>query len=111
MSAEVPIGRPLPIAQRDEEVAVTVEGESSAPHRTALTPVSVRGSVKDLFDLREAIVLEASAHDGEASQRIRARLRVAEVEEPIRRKVGVKHDIPHACLFEPIHRHRTLPQR
>ena len=91
---EVPLGRNLPIAERQEQVAVLVERDLAAEVSAAL-----RHRLEQLLDAGEPIVLEPAAHErGRRLLPVGARLRVGQVEQPVRGEVRMRHHLEKTTL-------------
>ena len=67
--------------------------------------------VEDLLHVREPVVLEAPARDGEVAEPVLAGLDVAQVEPPVRREAGVQDDVAQPRLLAAVLRRRALAQR
>tara|TARA_B100001167_G_scaffold164415_1_gene112793 strand:- start:70 stop:243 length:174 start_codon:yes stop_codon:yes gene_type:complete len=50
----------LSITDRDEEIPFAIESETSTPLRTSIAPIPECVSVKQFFDIGQAVVLETS---------------------------------------------------
>ena len=59
--------------------------------------------MEQFLDIRQPVVLEPAAGDGDRAERIRPRLHVAEVEEAVRREVRVKDRVAQSGLLEAAH--------
>ena len=108
---EVAGGGPLPVAQRHEQVAVAVEDEAPAPHRTAIGPVPGRVRVEQFLDVAQPVVLEPAAGDRDRAQRIGPRLHVAQIEQPVRREIRVQDRVAQPGLLEAGHGTGAAPER
>jgi len=99
MRGEIASRGPLPIAQRDEQIAGLVEGEATTPHRAAIGPIPRLAGVEDLLRAREPVVLEAASRHGEVAEAVGAGLDIADVEQPVGGKGRMQHHVADTRLL------------
>jgi hypothetical protein len=94
VSLQISAGRHLSFSDRDEKEAVTVKGES----RTVMSATS-RHRLEDLFYVREAIVLEPTAHHRRGCLRtLRIWLGEAQVEKAVRSEIRMRYHVHESAL-------------
>ena len=94
VSLQISAGRHLSFSDRDEKEAVTVEGES----RTVMSATS-RHRLENLFYIREAIVLEPTAHHRRGCLRtIGVWLGETQVEKAVRGEIRMRYHIQKSAL-------------
>jgi hypothetical protein len=91
---EVALGRHLPVAEREEQIAVLVERDLPA-----VVTSPFRNGVEQLLHVHQAIVLEAGANQCRPGVGLGgARLRIGEVDQPVRGKVRMRHHLEQSAL-------------
>ena len=91
---ELAFGRDLAIAKREVQITVPIERDLAAEMIAALRP-----RLEQLLQSGERRAIEAAAH--ERGRRLRvgcARLREGEIDEPVRREIGMRHHFEQAAL-------------
>ena len=66
--------------------------------------------MKEFLDIRQPVILEPAPGDGDRAQRIRPRLHVAEIEEPVRLEFRMKDRVAQSGLLEAAHGTGAAPE-
>ena len=96
MAGQVVARRYLTITHGDEEVAVAIKGQPRAVMAASLAPGA---GLEDLLHVVQTVVLEATAdHRRGPLGVVRARLGVADIQQPVGLELGVRHHVKQAAL-------------
>src|SRR5688500_19378229 len=94
MRLELAFRRYLAIAERQEQVAVAVEGDLAAEMVAAFGH-----RFEELFDTGQRGAVEAAAYQRRGCLGVRcARLRETQIDQTVRREVGMRHDFEQSAL-------------